>query len=424
MLQGASALWLWRGAAAVRVAALPLAFLLFAMPIPASALNELIFWLQIATAEIAGHFLYLLEIPHFVAGEQIRRTEHVFTVIETCSGLRSIQTLTMVSVLMMDLFRRPPRHAWLVVLAAPPVAFFLNGIRALLLILNPYSEVIAIHNLQGVAILMTGLVLIFLWDGLLERVLPLPSPRAGAPAASPKAPRPRPPAPPALVLTLAIASVLSLWIPRWEKAPVIPIAASARFASALGISEDLPVDRRFLGSVGFQESFVRRFELGEDDVVLFFGVGRRDDRLQSPLSPKNGIPASGWVVESEEEVVLDGDERVRARVMRSGSRRVLAYHWYRGSRGWRAEALRDLLALDRSPWRRPGEILAIRLVAPIHGPLASGRELAREKLLRFYEQMRPMLDEIEQELRSPVGGGAAGAQGLGTGPGSPRGSRV
>lgn len=393
----AAALWHWKGAPALRAACLPLVFLLLAIPIPAPALNVLLFRLQIATTEIAGFFLYLLEVPHYVAGEQILRTEHTFSVIESCSGLRSIQTLTLVSVLMVDLFRRPPVHAWLVVLAAPGVAFFLNGVRALTLILNPRSEVVAIHNLQGVAILLGGLVVLFLWDGLLERLLPhavpqgVSAPTGDRAEAGPRRPR-------ALVVTLSAAAALSLWLPRFEREETPPIGASARLAASLGLSEELEIDRRFLGSVGFQESFQRRFAVDDDEVFLFVGIGDRGARARSPVSPKTGIPASGWVVESEEELELEGGVRARARLMRHGSHRILVYHWYHGALGWPRESLRALLALDRSPWRRPGEILAVRLGVPIVGPVEQGRATAERKLLSFFHLLRPLLDGMEQDL--------------------------
>ena len=399
MLHSSAALWLWKGAAALRVARLPVAFLAFAIPVPAPALNQLVYHLQIATTEIAGFFLYLLEIPHYVAGEQILRTRHTFSVIESCSGLRSIQTLTLVSVLMVDLFRRPPFHAWLVVVAAPAVAFFLNGLRALLLILNPHSEIVAIHNLQGIAILLSGLMLLFFWDGLLERLLPhpgAPSERRTELGAIPRGPAWLPQA--ALLGALATACLVSVGVPRTPPPELAPIGASARLGAALGLSEELEIDRRFLGSVGFQESFLRRFELGEDDVFLFLGIGSRGSRGRSPVSPKTGIPASGWVVESQEDLELEGGQPARARVMRSGSRRRLVHHWYLGAVDWRQESLRSLLALDRSPWRLPGEILAVRLGVPIHGPVEAGRATAEEKLLSFYHQLRPLLQGIKEEL--------------------------
>lgn len=398
MLHLAAAAWLWRGPAAVRVLSLPIAVLLFYVPVPAPALNQLIYALQIGTAEIAGRLLYFLGIPHFVAGEQILRTKQTFSVIESCCGLRSMETLSLVAVLMVDLFRRRPLHAWLVVLAAPPVAFLLNGVRALLLILNPHSQIATIHNLQGVAILLGGLVVLFLWDGVLEKLLPSPageSPPAPVPRA---APSPRPAALGALAVTLALAVAASWWLPGFERTEPPFLGASERIAVGIGVSQELEVDRRFLGSVAFREKFSRRFDLNGEDAYLFVGIGSRTNRTGSPLSPKTGIPGSGWVVERVEPVELPDGHEVRALVMRHGSERMLVYRWYLGADGWPAEALRTLLALDRSRWRRPGEIIVVRLGVPIRGSLVTGRTAAKRKILSLYRQLRPLLQGIEDEL--------------------------
>lgn len=401
MLNGLAAAWLWRGGAALRVVLLPVAFLVFAMPLPAPLLNEVIFRLQIWTTELAGVFLYALGVPHLVAGEQIQRTENIFSVIESCAGLRSMETLTIVSILMIDLFRRRGLHAWLVVLVAPPVAFLMNGLRAVLLILNPHSQIAAIHNLQGVAILLSGLVMLSLWDAGLERL-----PRLGGV----ELPRPaRPPGvvderrgrrrwPWAVAAALAIAAGASFWLPRWEPAPVRMVDASQRIPGRLGLSTELKIDRLFLGSTGFSQSFARRFTVDGEPLTLFVGIGSRLDRHRSALSPKTGFPGSGWIVEHEGTTILDPDGRqVRARLLRSGSRRYLVYHWYEGALGWPVELLRSLLALDRSPWRRTQEIVAIQLGAPVLGPVPRGKADAEARLLSFYHQLRPLLDRLESE---------------------------
>jgi exosortase len=398
MLTGLGTAWLWKGGAALRVVLLPVAFLGFAMPLPAPLLNEVIFRLQIATAELVGAFLHAFGIPHLVAGEQIQRAEDAFSVIESCAGLRSMETLTIVAILMVDLFRRRGLHAWLVVLAAPPVAFLMNGLRSLLLILNPHSQIAAIHSLQGVAILLFGLVLLSLWDAGLERWPRLhgaPSPRS---ARAPGGGGERSRWPWAVAAALALAAGASFWLPRWEPAPAGTPDASRRIAGRLGFSTELTVDRLFLGSAGFRESYARRFTPGGDPLMLFIGIGSRSDRHRSPLSPKTGLPGSGWVVEHEGRTILDPDGReVRARLLRSGSRRYLVYHWYEGALAWPVEALRSLLALDRSPWRRPQEIVAVQLRVPVLGPVSRGRVDAEKKLLSFYHQLRPLLDRLESE---------------------------
>jgi exosortase/archaeosortase family protein len=311
-----------------------------------------------------------------------------------------METLTIVAILMIDLFRRRGLHAWLVVLAAPPVAFLMNALRAVLLILNPHSQIAAIHNLQGVAILLSGLVVLSLCDAGLERwprlhgaVPPRPAPAPGGLGERGRWPR-------AIAAALALAAGASFWLPRWE-APPPPgrFDAYRQMSGRLGLSTEIEIDLLFLGSAGFRESFARRFAAGGDPVTLFIGAGKRSDRHRSALSPKTGFPGSGWIVEQEGRTILEPDGReVRARLLRSGSRRHLVYQWYEGALGWPVEVLRSLLALDRSPWRRRQEIVAIQLGVPVLGPVPSGRPDAERRLLSFYQQLRPLLDRLESEL--------------------------
>jgi EpsI family protein len=189
-----------------------------------------------------------------------------------------------------------------------------------------------------------------------------------------------------------------LWLPRWEAPPTGPVDAAQRISGRLGFYTELNIDRLFLGSAGFRESFARRFTTAGEPVTLFVGIGNRSDRHRSALSPKTGLPGSGWIVEQEGRTLLDPDGReVRARLLRSGSRRYLVYHWYEGALGWPVEVLRSLLALDRSPWRRPQEIVAIQMAVPVLGTIPRGRPDAEERLLSFYHHLRPLLNRLESE---------------------------
>jgi exosortase/archaeosortase family protein len=299
---------------------------------------------------------------------------------------------------MMDLFRRRGWHAWVIVLTAFPMAFFLNGIRAVLLILNPHSQISAIHNLQGVAILLAGMVLLFLLDGLLERFArPGTGSRERAGAGS-DAQGPSNIAAGVVATVMASLVVMSVWAPRWEREPRVALDLSRRMASELGsyLSRELEIDRLFLGSAGFSDSFTRRFSGGDDAVEFFMGVGDRTERHRSALSPKTSIPGSGWIVQEEDMMVLEPDSReVRARVLRKGSQRYFVVDWVEGSRGWGAEVLRSLAAMDRSPLRDPGEIIAMRISVPIEEPIATGRSNAEAETLRFYRKLRPPLEKLK-----------------------------
>jgi exosortase len=386
---------LWKGAAAARALSLPVAFLAFAMPLPPPLLNELLFSLQLWTTELAGALLSALGIPHHVAGEQIVRSRATFSVIEACSGLRSVQTLTMVSILMVDLFRRRGWHAALVVLAAPPFAFALNGLRALLLILNSRSDVVSVHTLQGIAILLAGLVLLFLWDGLLERALRSHGARPPARAVAARSgggPGPRARAAAAVVLGLAAAA--SLWLPRWPGGGPQRGSVKPALRAALGMpAEELPIDRVFLGSAWFLETVHERYGGPGAPVELFVGVGSRSQRGHSPLSPKTGVPGTGWIDEgvTRSVEVEPGRPRVSARVLRSGADRLLVASWYLGAGPWWSELARWVLALDQSPWYAPDPIFAVRVGVPILAAAPPGIENARERLEGFALELRPAL---------------------------------
>src|SRR5262245_19826768 len=411
---------LWKGRAAVRAALLPAVFLVFAMPLPAPLLAEVVYRLQIATADLTGVLLGALGIPHHVAGEQIQRTRQTFSVIEACSGLRSIETLTMVAILMADLFRRPPAHAWLLALAAPPVAFLLNGWRAVALILNPHSELVAVHNLQGVAILLGGLVLLFLLDGALERLAGRrAAQRAGVPAPAPEGKPARGAAAPAgdgsawspaslgaavsLLVLLALASVA---LPPFPLAVPDPLQLPSRLAAGMGdlSSEELETDRLFLGSAGFRDSTTQRFRRGGHPLDVFVGVGWRAGRARTALSPKTAVPGSGWTLEEAGEVLLAPDGRpVESLLYRSDTQRLLVYHWYEGSLGLAAETARALAAVDSSPWRRPEEIVAVRIATDVEAPLSSGLGDAARRLASFYPELRRFLDRVQVEPDSLSG---------------------
>jgi exosortase/archaeosortase family protein len=99
----------------------------------------------------------------------------LFAIIETCSGLRSIETLALLAILMIDLFGRRGRHAACCCSRSPFVAFLINGLRCLGLIFNPHADIASIHNLQGIAMLLGGVLLLYFLDGRSRGCSPHPA---------------------------------------------------------------------------------------------------------------------------------------------------------------------------------------------------------------------------------------------------------
>jgi exosortase len=387
-----------KGAAGMRVVALPALFLLFALPIPPALSNALIYQLQLWTAELSGRLLFLFGSPAHVAGETILRANYTFSVVEGCSGLRSVVTLSMLAVLMVDLFRRRTAHALIVVLAAPFVAFLLNTVRAVALIVNPHSAIASVHVAQGIAILLCGLLVLYALDGLLERLLPrVAAARPGAAAAAPA----RAARWPAALAYLGLLALGSVAIRPWTPRDIFPLGLENRYAKGLGEwrGSPLTVDPLFLGSVTFRESFSARYRRGADTLELFLGVGDLSQRFVSPLSAKTELPGSGWVVEERWKLALEPEgSDADALLIRSGARWRLVQHWTVASRGPFEEALRSLLALDATPWRRQRDPLVIRLVTDLSGPGADQRARAETRLQSFHEPLRVELQRMLRDM--------------------------
>ena len=397
------------GRAGMRIVLLPALLLVFAVPMPAPLLAEVLYRFQLWTAESAGWMLFVLGRSAYVSGDQILLAQDHFQVIEGCSGLRSVQTLTMVAVMLVELFGRRGGHAIAIVVLAPIVAFALNGFRVLALILNPHSEVVAIHNVQGVAILLAGLAILYGVDGILARYEAPESPAPRAPETGGE-----PPAASSVRLRgaagvglLGVMCLLSLVLGPWAIAdaqPISPQPLPEQLDGATG--EDLDTNRRFLGTIGYRVLVDRRYGERPGAVDVFVLAGDLEQRYRSPISPKTVPPGSGWILEQRgvlEQPGAPGAHGPSWSVMRSGHRRVLIHHWYEGTQGLPDEIARALFAIDASPWHRDQDVLVVRLSTDIVGATEGALEAARATLRRVEGELAPALDRIRKKLSREQG---------------------
>ncbi len=395
MANAAGIVLLTWGAPGLRLMALPIAFLVFAIPLPAPVLVTLLWKLRLFTAQYTGWLLYMLGIPSLVSGDQILGASQSFQVVEGCSGLRSVETLTMLVVLLIELFGRGGLHAFLLLVSAPLVALALNGVRVLTLVLNPTSDVVAIHSLQGIAILLVGLLLVYGFDGLLARWLPKRAAAGASPAREPgrtHAPGSLVPAGTALAVGLVTAS-FALWVPVWN-GPRPPHTLTAAVDGALaGVPYDtVAADDYFLGHVAFREALDRRYRLDRFSwVEVFAGAGDITDRRTSILSPITARPGSGWnrLHSGHTDLTREGP-RVAWSVMQKGVDRRLVYHWHIGLDPLWLETLRSFLGLDSSGLQRHHPVLTVRLSTPVDLS-ENGRAQAERRLRDMYEQLQPAL---------------------------------
>lgn len=117
------------GYAYVRVLALPLAFLLFMVPLPTIVLNAVTLPLQFVASELAVTLLHWLGFPALREGNVIILPNAALEVVEACSGLRSLISLGATGVVVAVLSLRRPLLQALLVASSVPIAVLTNGAR-------------------------------------------------------------------------------------------------------------------------------------------------------------------------------------------------------------------------------------------------------------------------------------------------------
>ena len=298
MLAGAALLL--GGRAGLRAYWLPILFLAFALPISPVLISAAMYPVQLATAQYAGVILNAIGVASYVQGDQILRPENTFIVIETCSGLRTVVTLTMLTVLLIDLFERRGRHAVLLIVLAPIVAFLTNGIRVVTLVLNPHSDIASIHNLQGIGMLLVGLTGMYLLDGLIERIWKNDTDQDTPPGLElvsgqdSKGSAARGLFVVSAVLLAMIA--LSELITPWPHTRQVGESAEALLVRALDDwpSEAIKDDYQFRGSVRYLSWSRRTIEVEGETVEVFLGVADEQERRHTILTSRLAWPGE-WL---------------------------------------------------------------------------------------------------------------------------------
>lgn len=118
-----------RGWPTVRVLALPLAFLLLMIPIPAIIFNKLAFPLQLIASQVGERILSLFGIPVLREGNLIILARTTLEVAEACSGIRSLISLLTLGLIYGYFIDGRTGVRTAIALLTVPVAIVANGVR-------------------------------------------------------------------------------------------------------------------------------------------------------------------------------------------------------------------------------------------------------------------------------------------------------
>jgi len=137
----------------VRLLALPLLMLPLMVPIPAVIYNQITFPLQLFASSVAENVLSLLGIPVLRDGNVLELAEQKLSVVEACSGIRSLLSLTFLSLVYGYMSEEKLWIRWAIFLASIPIAVAANAFRVSATgVLSEYSPELAkgfFHTLEG-----------------------------------------------------------------------------------------------------------------------------------------------------------------------------------------------------------------------------------------------------------------------------------
>lgn len=158
---------------ALRVLAFPIAFSLFAVPMPDWIVDAATVPLKVFISNMVTRILYAAGYPIAQNGVMIMIGSYQLLVKDACSGMNSIFALSAIGVFYAYAFRWSEKIRSIILLASiVPITIIANFIRVLVLVLIAYyagPDVLegTVHDLTGISLFVVALVLLFLLDSLL-----------------------------------------------------------------------------------------------------------------------------------------------------------------------------------------------------------------------------------------------------------------
>lgn len=162
------------GTRALRILAFPLFLLIFMVPIPAIIYNRITFPLQLFASHVAATALEILGVPVLRDGNVLELPSQKLSVVEACSGIRSLLSLTFLSLVYAYFFDQRRWMRWVLFLCTIPIAIAANAGRVtltgLMSEIRPDLATGLPHEMSGWVIFMIALAMLIFVHQLISKV--------------------------------------------------------------------------------------------------------------------------------------------------------------------------------------------------------------------------------------------------------------
>ncbi len=158
----------------LRLAAFPLGLLFLMVPIPAIIYSQVTLPLQLFASRVAEFLLTLLGVPVLREGNILELSTQRLDIVEACSGIRSLLTLTFLSLVYAYFFDAKVWMRAALLIATVPIAISANAFRVTITaLLTEYKPELAegpFHTAEGWIIFMLALVMLMITHVAINKV--------------------------------------------------------------------------------------------------------------------------------------------------------------------------------------------------------------------------------------------------------------
>lgn len=329
----------------------PLAILLFMVPLPGFLYQSLSNELQLISSKIGVWVIRLFDISVFLEGNVIDLGVYKLQVVEACSGLRYLFPLTTLSFIAAYLFKVEFWKRAVVFLSSIPITVLMNSFRigAIGIMVEYWGIEMAegfLHDFEGWVVFMSCIAILILEMAVLAKIgrasrsllevfgLELPAP---TPSDAQRKARVIPA--PFITTTVLVGLSAAALYYNPERVDVVPERESfALFPDKLGDwrGKHSKMDQIIIDSLNFDDYLVSDFVNSDDQSAVslyigYYGIQRAD---KVPHSPRACLPGGGWAIIELTSKNVDGVSIrdtplvVNRVIIEKGGYKKLVYYWF------------------------------------------------------------------------------------------------
>jgi len=398
---------------AFRIVAIPLALLLFMVPLPPFIYNTMSTKLQLISSEMGVAVIRLFGISVYLEGNVIDLGTFKLQVVEACSGLRYLFPLVSLSFIAAYIYKAELWKKAFVFLSSIPITVFMNSFRiGVIGVLVEYYGIKQaegfLHEFEGWFIFMACMGILFLEMWLLSRVgkhklkfsdafgIDLPSTAICDEKSYRRLHGQH------FALVIVASAVLAGSLYAQDRVEVsLPRKVFAEFPLQLGEwkGRSSPLEQIYLDSLKLDDYLLSDYSDTSGDSVNFYVAYYAEQQAGSAAhSPRACIPGGGWLIENHAVVKLPDVKfggrplEVNRMVIKKGEYTQLVYYWFqqRGrdiSNEWLVKWYLFWDALTKN--RTDGALVRLTILVRPGEKLSEADEL----LQGFAAQVVPMLDD-------------------------------